>query len=230
MLEGKQKKSIFPAKAILFDETSLFTYICPMPGPLLTVSFWQQLQDWDSRVFLILNHKVANPFFDTVLPFFRDSVFWAPLYLFIMAFVFLNYGAKGLWWALGFLLTVALADLTGTYLFKETIQRLRPCNEPSLSGQVRLVIPSCPGGYSFLSNHAANHFGLATFMVCSFRSIFKAWVYLFYLWAVLISFAQIYVGVHYPLDILGGAALGIATGFFTASFYQRHFGKFRPVI
>jgi undecaprenyl-diphosphatase len=178
----------------------------------------------------VLNHDLANPYFDSFFPFFRDSIFWAPFYLLILSFVFLNYGTRGLWWALGFILTVAIADLTGTYLFKENVQRLRPCNEPSLAGQVRLVIHACPGGYSFLSNHAANHFGLATFMVCSFKGIFRSWVYLLYGWALLICFAQIYVGVHYPLDIVAGMLLGIFTGFSTAYFFHRFWGNLEPRI
>ena len=191
----------------------------------LTISFWQRIEDWDRSMFLTLNHNLANPFFDTILPFFRDSVFWAPLYLFIMAFITLNFGKKGLWWALAFISTVALADLLGTYAFKETIQRIRPCNEPGLAEQVRLVIKRCPGGYSFLSNHAANHFGLATFMVLTFRPIFKGWIYLAYLWALLICFAQVYVGAHYPLDIAAGAFLGTAAGCLTASVYRHNFGE-----
>jgi undecaprenyl-diphosphatase len=195
----------------------------------LTVSFWQRLSEWDRSLFLDLNHNLANPVFDTILPFFRDSVFWAPLYLFIMAFVFLNFGKKGMWWAVAFISTVALADLLGTYAFKETIQRIRPCNEPMLREQVRLVIQRCPGGYSFLSNHAANHFGLATFMVLTFRSFLKGWIYLAYVWAVLISLAQIYVGVHYPLDILAGALLGTSAGYLTASVYRANFGQLAPL-
>lgn len=201
-----------------------------MPGYQLSVSFWQQVQDWDRSAFLALNHRLVNPVFDAVLPYFRDSVFWAPLYVFLMAFVGFNFGKKGLWWMLAFLTTVALSDLTGTYLFKETVQRLRPCNEPSLAGEVRLVIHSCPGGYSFLSNHAANHFGLATFMVYSFRSIFKSWSLLIYLWAFVISFAQVYVGVHYPLDVAAGALLGTGTGYFTAAVYRHYFGTLSPLI
>jgi len=195
----------------------------------LTVSFWQRIAEWDRSLFLTLNGKLVNPVFDTVLPFLRDSVFWAPLYLFIMAFIFLNFGRKGMWWAVAFISTVAIADLLGTYAFKETIQRLRPCNEPMLREQVRLVIQRCPGGYSFLSNHAANHFGLATFMVLSFRPILKGWIYLAYVWAALISFAQIYVGAHYPLDILGGALLGIGAGYLTASVYRANFGTLEPL-
>jgi undecaprenyl-diphosphatase len=196
-----------------------------MPSSLLNLTFWQRLLDWDTRLFLTLNHKLANPLFDTLLPFFRDSIFWAPLYLLILAFVYLNFGTRGLWWSLFFILTVAISDLTGTYLFKETVRRIRPCNEPSLAGQVRLMINACPGGYSFLSNHAANHFGLATFMVFSFRSTFKVWIYLFYVWAILICFAQLYVGVHYPSDILAGMLLGTMAGYTTASVYRYTFGK-----
>lgn len=197
---------------------------------VLITSFWQNMLEWDRQLFLWLNHELANPVFDAVLPFFRDSLFWTPLYLFIIAFVFFNFGRKGWWWLLAFLSTVAITDLSGTYLFKETIQRIRPCNEHSLAGQVRLVIHACPGGYSFLSNHAANHFGLATFLVGGFGRTFKPWVYVFYLWAVLISFAQIYVGAHYPLDILSGAMVGILAGYFTARIYRVATGQSKPVI
>ena len=217
---------LFPA----FGESGRFAYFCRMPGYELTISFWQQLQEADRNLFLTLNHKLANPLFDAILPYFRDSVFWAPFYLFILAFVLLNYGRKGWWWVFAFLSTVALCDLTGTYVFKETVQRIRPCNEPSLFGEVRLVIRSCPGGYSFLSNHAANHFGLATFMVCSFRPIFRGWIYLLYGWAFLVAFAQVYVGVHYPSDLVAGALLGLGFGYFTASLYRRFLGTLTPVI
>lgn len=201
-----------------------------MGGAGLTVSLWQQVGDWDHQLFLALNHRLANPVFDTLLPYFRDSVFWAPLYLFIAAFVMLNWGRQGAWWGLLFIITVALSDLIGTYGFKEIVQRIRPCNEASLAGEVRLLLKSCPGGYSFLSNHAANHFGLATFMVLTFKPIFKQWMYLAYLWAFFISFAQIYVGVHYPLDVLAGALLGTAIGILTASVYRHNFGGLKPVI
>jgi undecaprenyl-diphosphatase len=193
--------------------------------PALTVSLWQQVEEWDKSLFLVINRKLANPFFDAVLPYLRDSVFWIPLYLFIGAFVILNWGKKGAWWGLCFIATVAIADFLGNHGFKETVQRLRPCNEPLLQESVRLVIKKCGSGFSFISNHAANHFGLATFMVLTFRSVFKHWIYFAYLWAAAISFAQVYVGIHYPLDILGGAGFGTLTGYLTASVYHHNFGK-----
>ena len=204
-------------------------YICGVFDSALSISIWQTLNDWDRQLFLFFNGKLVNPFFDAVLPYFRDSVFWAPLYLFIIVFVTLNYGKKGWWWALLFLSTVAVSDLLGTYAFKETVQRLRPCNNPLLLDKVRLVVDHCPGGYSFVSNHAANHFGLATFMALSFHTVFGRWTYLAYVWAALVAFAQLYVGVHYPLDLLAGALLGIGAGYLTASVYRANFGAPVPL-
>jgi undecaprenyl-diphosphatase len=74
---------------------------------------------------------------------------------------------------------------------------------------------------SFTSNHAANHFALATFCFITLKSAFKGYTWLFYLWAALIGYAQVYVGVHYPLDVLGGAAMGIFIGMLAGSFFQR---------
>ena len=200
-----------------------------MSGSFLSISFWQGLSDWDRSAFLVLNRNLSNPVFDAILPYFRDSVFWMPLYLFLFAFVVVNYGKKGWWWILLFLCTIAISDLLGTYAFKETVHRIRPCNEPALASSVRLVIQNCPGGYSFVSNHAANHFGLATFMALSFRTVFGGWVLFVYLWALLVAFSQIYVGVHYPFDVLAGALLGIAAGYTTASVYRANFGHPVPL-
>ena len=192
---------------------------------LLTISLWQELQRFDRNFFLLLNKKLANPAFDAVLPFLREGNFWAPLYLFILLFVILNWGKQGAWWCVAFIVTVAIADLFGTHGLKETVQRLRPCNDPAIMEYVRLILKRCPGGYSFVSNHAANHFGLATFMILTLKPIFGRRMWFAYLWALLISFSQIYVGVHYPLDVAAGALLGMLAGYFTASVYQANFGK-----
>jgi len=87
-----------------------------------------------------------------------------------------------------------------------------------------LIINECAGGYSFISNHAANHFGLATFIYFTLRHYFPKWVWIGYVWAVAISYSQIYVGVHYPFDVICGALVGIIFGLFTAVFFNRKFG------
>ena len=195
-------------------------------GALTLLTFWQQVERWDQWLFIQLNSKWTNPFFDTVLPYFRDSVFWAPLYLFILAFIALNYGRKGVWWSIAFLCTIAITDMVSSRVFKEAFERLRPCQDPAFLSNVRLLVKHCSGGYSFTSSHAANHFGMATFVSRTFYSTFGRWIYLSYIWAFFISYAQIYVGVHYPLDVLGGAGIGVLAGLLTASLFNKKAGSF----
>ena len=193
---------------------------------MLSVSLWQRLEDWDKWLFIKLNSQFTNSFFDAVLPYFRDSVFWAPLYLFLLVFITLNYGKKGLWWSLAFLCTVAITDMIGARVFKVGFDRLRPCSDPEFLAHVRLLLKHCSGSYSFVSNHAANHFGIATFAFLTFRGVFKKWMYVVYLWAFFIAYAQVYVGVHYPLDVLGGAGLGVLAGIVTAWIFNKKWGNF----
>lgn len=193
---------------------------------VLSVSFWQQIENFDKWLFIQLNNKLTNPVFDFILPYFRDSVFWAPLYIFLLVFILVNFGKKGLWWSLGFICTVALADMIGTRIFKYGFERLRPCQDPDFFMHVRLLLKHCSGSYSFVSNHAANHFGIATFVSITFYPTFKKWIYLAYVWALFVAYAQVYVGVHYPLDILGGAALGTLAGLLTANLYMKKAGSF----
>ena len=193
---------------------------------VLTISFWQRLEEWDQWLFVKLNSQWTNPVFDIILPYFRNSVFWAPLYIFILAFIALNFGKKGFWWSVAFLCTVALTDLIGARIFKEAFHRFRPCQDPDFMFHVRLLLKECSGSFSFVSNHAANHFGIATFALLTFRGIFKKWMYLAFAWAFLIGYAQVYVGVHYPLDVLGGAVLGISIGILTAWVFHKKWGTF----
>jgi undecaprenyl-diphosphatase len=195
-----------------------------MLGTCLTVSFWQQLEVWDRWLFEKINYDWTNPLFDAVLPYLRDAVFWAPLYIFILAFVGINWGKKGLWWIFAFILAVSVADLVGTRVFKYGFKRLRPCSDPLFSMEVRLLLKRCSGSYSFVSNHAANHFALATFMATTFRGIFKSWTVLAYIWAFSIAYAQVYVGVHYPGDVLGGAMLGVLAGLLSAWLFRKKAG------
>jgi undecaprenyl-diphosphatase len=158
------------------------------------------------------------------MPFLRNSINWAPLYLFLLVFVLLNFKIRGLWWVVFFLAPVALTDMTGTYVFKHEFERLRPCNDPFFSDHVRRVLKQCAGGYSFISNHAANHFGMAAFFFVTFRHLLKGWAWAGLLWAASIAYAQVYVGVHYPLDVLCGALLGLAFGITTGTFFNKRPG------
>ena len=192
--------------------------VTPFLGILQTVT------QWDQSLFELVNSGLANPFFDAVTPFLRNSMNWAPLYLFLLLFMLMNFKARGAWWAIFFLVTVAATDMVGTYIFKHNIMRLRPCNDPSMAGHVRLLLDHCAGGSSFISNHAANHFGMAAFFFITTRQVLGSWSKAGFFWAFAIAFSQVYVGVHYPLDAICGALLGVALGLLTGSFFNRTFG------
>lgn len=166
---------------------------------------------------------MANTAFDYWMPFFRNPSYWIPFYLFLLLLITINYGRKGWWWSLFFICTVALTDLISTQVIKEWVERPRPCQELDLLGRVRLLAIRC-AGYSFTSSHAANHFGMAAFFFFTSRPVFGRWSYLIFLWAFLVCFAQIYVGLHFPLDIMGGALLGTGIGYGIARFFNKRFG------
>ena len=190
----------------------------------LSGSFWEKLIQWDHSLFLSINTQWTNPVFDVLMPFLRNSNHWVPLYLFLLVFMLLNFGMRGLWWCVFFMVTVALTDLTGFYLFKEGIDRLLPCSDPSLIVHMRLLVHECGSGNSFISNHAANHFGMAAFFFTTFRHISKTASWIAILWAVSIAYAQVYTGLHFPLDVLCGAMLGLAFGSITGTAFNKRFG------
>ena len=171
----------------------------------------EQLIALDQQMLHAINRGLAHPWLDALLPLTRNMFFWAPLYVFLVAFFGLNFGRKGWWIVLLVLLTFACTDLLSSSLIKPWIGRLRPCNDEEVRQWVRLLVP-CGSGKSFTSSHAANHFGVGVFVGLVLRPFFRHALTLFVLWAGTISLAQVYVGVHYPLDITGGAILGSLIG------------------
>lgn len=188
------------------------------------ISMMDTLISWDRHVFEWINRGLANSWFDQVFPYLRNSVYWTPLYLFLFVFFTLNFGRKGWWWVLFFLSTVAMTDMVSSQGFKMYFERLRPCQDPDMIDHIRLVLDRCAGGYSFTSSHAANHTGIAIFFYLTTRGFLGKWGLIAFAWAALIGFSQVYVGVHYPLDILGGAFIGLIFGSATAWVFNKRFG------
>jgi membrane-associated phospholipid phosphatase len=184
-------------------------------------SIFQSLQSFDQSLFVYINQVATHPLTDTLMPFFRESTLWIPFYLFLIVFVFVNFGKKGWVWLLFAFITVLLTDQFSSSIIKNWVQRPRPCSDPLLYGQVRLLLDHCSGGYSFTSSHATNHFGVATFLFVTLGRYFGNWKYLLFIWASLICYAQVYVGVHYPLDVVFGALLGFLIGHFVCWAYQK---------
>ena len=199
----------------------MLTFAAMLLNTLLNI--WHQVEKWDQALFIKLNGEWTNPVFDAVLPFIRNSFFWAPLYLFLLALVAVNFKSRGWWWVLFFLCTFAITDIVSSRLIKESVERLRPCNDPAMFDQIRLLLRHCGTGYSFTSSHATNHFGMAAFFFISFRKIIPKWAWMGFAWAFVIVYAQIYVGVHYPLDVTCGAILGTTIGLITGRFFDQRY-------
>jgi membrane-associated phospholipid phosphatase len=151
---------------------------------------------------------------------FRNPLIWIPLYIFMACWSFVRLKNKAWLFIICTLVTITITDSATAFLLKPFFERLRPCYEPSLAGMVR-ILDGCGGKFSFPSNHAANHFGLATFW---FSAIWKMtgrkWYWL-WIWAFMIGYAQIYIGKHYPGDILGGAVFGGVIGGFSYHVFIR---------
>ena len=180
----------------------------------------ERLLRLDYKLFFYINNVWRNSVLDAIIPWLREPYIWAPLYLFLLLFVTINYGWRGFWWIVFFLVTFGLADQSSLYI-KEAVGRIRPCRDPLMQHFVRVLVVYCPGSGSFTSSHATNHFALGTFCFLTFRHISKLYASLFFVWALLICYAQVYVGVHYPLDVIGGAVLGIMIGTLSGGFFQR---------
>jgi undecaprenyl-diphosphatase len=190
---------------------------------LIQSKFLYQLEQWDRWLFMQVNSHQANSFFDSMMPYLRNAYTWTPLYLFLLVFVTINFKGRGWWWVVLFLCTVSLTDMVSSKVIKEAFERLRPCRDPGFFENVRLLLNNCGAGFSFTSSHAANHFGMATFIFITLRNIFKSWTWLFYVWATAVAYAQVYVGVHYPFDVLGGAIIGVLFGMLLGTFFNKRF-------
>ncbi len=192
---------------------------------LLNASFLPQgLINFDKSLFHKINGEWYNGFMDAVIPYIREPFFWAPFYVFMILFVLINFQLRGWMWLAFILLTVSISDYTSSSLIKEYFFRLRPCRDPDIVHSIRFIVSYCPRSSSFISSHAVNHFALATFIFVTFRkAVSSRWVFLF-LWPASIAYAQVYVGVHFPIDVICGTIYGIIVGAITSVIYNRVIG------
>ena len=152
----------------------------------------------------------------------RESIIWLPLYLFLLVFILMNFGIRGLLWSLGLICAASICDIISSHVIKEQIMRIRPCRSPDIAHQVRFLVAYCPQSSSFISSHAANHFGVSMFIYVTLRQ-YISWTWLFFVWAAVISYAQVYVGVHFPGDVFCGGLAGCFLGYVPARLFNKYF-------
>ncbi len=170
----------------------------------------------DQQLFILINSHNSH-FWDVIMNFMSMKLVWAPLYIAILWYLAVFYKRKFPVILLFIVIAIALSDQLSV-LIKNSVDRLRPCHEPSLQGLVHLVNGYCGGEYGFVSSHASNSFNVA---VLSSLLVKKRWFSVFIvLWAGIVSYSRIYLGVHYPGDVLFGALLGIITGLTVYRFFN----------
>ena len=170
------------------------------------------LISWDESLFHLLNGIWTNPILDEVMPWWRDKKTWIPLYVALAGFSVYRFRLKGLFFILGVLLTVGVADTVSSKIMKPSFERLRPCNNTELPFEV-IQRGGCGKGYSFTSSHATNHLAIAWFIAMTLGATYRKIRWPFWIWAASIAYGQVYIGVHYPLDVIVGGCFGSLIGF-----------------
>lgn len=167
----------------------------------------ETLQYIDQEIFRLLNGW-HSPFFDQIMAVITGRKTWIPFYFLIVFLLFRSLGwKKGGLVVLMLIAAVGLADYVTSGLMKPGFGRLRPCHNLTMTSWVHMPT-GCGGKFGFASSHAANTFALATGLSLVFSQ--KRWVFLtMFSWAIIVSYSRIYVGVHYPGDVLVGAVIGI---------------------
>ena len=192
----------------------------------------ESLKHIDTDLFLYLNSK-HTAFFDVLMFWISNEFVWIPFYIFLLFLVYKKYSKQTILVVVLVAALITLSDQLSVHLFKNVFFRYRPCHNLNIQSIVHLVNNHCGGQYGFISSHAANTFALASYLSIIMKGTYKNFAWLIILWAAIVSYSRIYLGVHYPADVICGAAFGSILGifigklFFTAQakFYNNQFTK-----
>ena len=178
-----------------------------------------QLSTIDSDLFLFLNDLHVD-WMDKVMVLLTDMWAWLPLYLLLIYWVVRQYGKRCWWVFLAVGLVVLCSDQLASHVCKPLFHRLRPCYNIDFQDIIHLPKGMAGGRYGFVSSHAANTFAIAAFLTPALSN-YRPWPAItLYLWAFISSYSRIYIGYHYPGDILCGALLGVLIGLIFWKLFQ----------
>ncbi len=169
-----------------------------------------KLLEWDRQLFLWLNEH-HTPWLDPIIFFLTNTIAWAPLFAWLLFLLVRQHGRSSWIYILAIAVTIALADQVTSSLMKPYFMRFRPSHEPELAGLVHTVNKYKGGKFGFASSHAANTFGAAAFLFLALRRSFR-YMGLLFLWAGFVCYTRVYLGVHYPGDLLVGGLIGACIG------------------
>ncbi len=184
----------------------------------------KKIIDIDHWLFTLINQKANFPIFDKVALLIRQPLTWAPLYLFLIIYAFTRFQKKVWWWIFELIVTISFSDVISSHVLKPLIGRIRPCNNIHIANDIRMLAGYCGQNGSFPSSHASNHFAIAMFIFMTMQQVWGKFTLLFFIWAAMISYAQVYVGVHYPLDVTGGMILGCTIGWINGQIFIKKCG------
>lgn len=178
----------------------------------------------DTELFLYLN-GIHNSFFDTIMYWASDKLFWIPFYIIISFLIIREYRKQSVYVFITITFLIALCDQTASHLIKNTVKRLRPSHEPALQNLIHLSEAGPGGQFGFISSHSANTFGLATFLILLLPKKYNWLKIILISWAILVAYSRIYNGVHYPSDVIVAMFLGVIYGYFAEMLLV----KFKPI-
>ena len=186
----------------------------------------QRLLELDQELLLFFN-GFHSAWMDPVMILATKTIFWLPLYLVLIYLIIRNKKWDAVFYLVGVAVTITLADQITSSFMKPFFARLRPSQEPALMEILHTVNNYKGGLYGFASSHAANSFGVAMFIWLLFKGRYH-WISVIFIWAAFMSYTRIYLGVHYPGDILVGIIIGVICGwigFLLSNFLKARFGK-----
>ncbi len=186
----------------------------------------EELARMDKEVFLFLNN-LGSLEWDAFWMFLTNKWSAIPLYVLLLILSFKQYGKKKMiFLIITVILLITVTDQLSNF-FKYGVQRLRPCYDPEISHLMRLVKDHCGGKFGYFSAHAANTSALALFFAFLFRSVYKYVILFLIIWAAFVSYSRIYIGVHFPLDVITGMGVGVLFGWLFAKLYIFAIHKYR---